>query len=86
MDKVTIQIDVPKESKEVIDAACAIVEHFKAGKGIAEAAALLPAVMVAVDGVNKIGDEAKSHLNDELAGYTVHRVFSALKGPEAQPL
>lgn len=86
MESVQVTFQVPKESKEVIDSAMAIVSHFKAGKSLAEAAALLPAVMTAVDGVNKIGEEVKSHLNDELAGYAVTAVFGALKGPEAQPL
>jgi hypothetical protein len=80
MSVVTIPhtIQVPKESKEVIDAVAAIVAHFKAGKPIAEAAALLPAVMVAVGDYDKIPEELKSEYKDEVAGYTVHKVLGAL--------
>jgi hypothetical protein len=82
VEVVQYSMSVPKESKEVVDAVSAIVEHFKAGKSVVEAAALLPAVMVAVDGVQKLGEEAKSAYNDEAAAYCVHKVFGALKGPE----
>lgn len=86
VETVNYSMQVPKESKEVVDAVAAIVEHFKAGKSVIEAAALLPAVMVAVDGVNKLGEEVKSAYNDEAAAYCVHKVFGALKGEEAPPV
>ena len=81
VETVNVSLAVPKESKEVVDALAGIVEHFKAGKPIAEAAALLPQVMVAVDGYDKIAAEVGSEYNDELAGYLVKRVLSALKTP-----
>lgn len=79
---VNVTMAVPKEGKEVIDSVAAIIEHFKSGKSLVEASALLPGVMSAVENVGAVGEEVKSVYNDELAGYTVHRVFSALKGPE----
>lgn len=79
MESVNVSIAVPKEGKEIIDAVSGIVEHFKLGKPIAEAAALLPAVMQAVDGYNKVGEEIASEQNDELAGYAVHKILGALK-------
>jgi len=83
VETVNYSLQVPKESKEVVDAVAAIIEHFKAGKSITEAAALLPGVMTAVDNVGKVGEEVKSVYNDEAAAYCVHKVFGALKGPEA---
>jgi hypothetical protein len=78
MEKVTVSMEVPKEGKEVVDALAAIVAHFKSGKGVNEAAVLLPGVMSAVDGVGKVAEELKSDGKDELAGYLVHKVMAAL--------
>lgn len=80
METVKYEMLVPKEGKELVDALAAIASHFKEGKSVAEAASLLPVVMSAVDGVGKIGDELKSDYNDELAAYTVTKIWGALKG------
>ena len=76
---VPYQMDVPKEGKEIVDSVAAIVEHFKAGKSLADAAVLLPGVMQAVDGYDKLGEEAGSKYADEMAGYLVHKVIGALR-------
>lgn len=78
VEKVAYTMDVPKEGKEVADTVHAIVKHFKDGKDVTEAAALLPAVMQAVDGVGKVADEIKSDGKDELVAYLVHKVMDAL--------
>jgi hypothetical protein len=78
MDTVNVNLVVPKESKEVVDAVHAILDHFVQGKSLAEAALLLPSVMVAVDGMNKLGDEMKSKQVGGSAGYLVDRVMAAL--------
>jgi len=85
MSKVSVTLQVPKESKEVIDALIAVLGHFKAKKPLAEAAALLPAVMIAVDGVDKLADEVKSDGLDEIAGYATCKIIEALRAesPEA---
>lgn len=70
---------VPKEGKEIVDALSAIASHFVNGGDIAAAAAFLPAVMSAVDGYQAVGEEMKSEGKDELAGYTVHKVWGALE-------
>jgi len=79
VETVNVSIAVPKEGKEIIDAVAGIVAHFKGGKPLAEAVALLPAVMQAVDGYDKVGEEFKSEQSDELAGYAVHKLLAALK-------
>lgn len=76
---VNVTYAVPKETKEVIDSLAAIVKHFKSGKPLADAAVLLPGVMQAVDGYDKIGEELGSEYSDEAAGYVVKEVFGALK-------
>lgn len=79
MQTVTVSFQVGKESKEVVDAVSSIVEHFVAGKSVDQALALLPAVMQAVDGYQKIAEEVKSQVADETAGYLVHKVLGVLR-------
>lgn len=79
--KLPYEMQIPKEGKEIIDALEGLVKHFVAKKPIAEAALLLPAVMTAVDGYDKVGEELKSDGQDELAGYLVHKLLGALKAP-----
>ena len=75
-------MEVPKEGKEVIDATAAITKHFVNGGSVLEAAALLPAVMKAVEGVDGVKEEIKSQYKDELAAYAVHRVWESLEKDE----
>lgn len=70
---------VPKEGKEIIDAVTGLVAHFVNGGKLEEAAAFLPAVMSAVDGYQKLGEELKGEGKDELAAYLVHKVLSAIQ-------
>jgi hypothetical protein len=81
---VPVSMDVPKEGKEVVDAAAAIIEHFVLGKSLADALVLLPNVLKAVEGLNQIGEEVKSKYNDELAGYLVQKMMSAIKAKSEQ--
>lgn len=71
-------LDVPKESKEVVDAAFAIVEHFKNGGDLAGATLLLPNVLQAVEGHEKIGAEVKSKYKADLAAHLVKKGMVAL--------
>lgn len=81
MSVVTVpySMEVPKEGKEVVDSLTSIYEHFASGGSLEEAAALLPGVMQAVEGVKTVVEEIKSDYNDEMAGYVVHKVWGALK-------
>ena len=85
METVDYTLKVPKECKEVVDALSAIVAHFKSGKGVSEAALLLPELLNAVAGVDQVLDEVKSDGKDELAAYLVHKVWTALEAPPAVP-
>jgi len=79
MESVKVEIEVPKEGKEVVDAVSAVIAHFMGGKSLAEAAALLPVVMQAVDGYDKVSEGLKGDGSDDLAGYAVYKVLGALK-------
>lgn len=78
VDLVPVSIDVPKEGKEVIDALAAVVSHFVNGGDLPSAAALLPAVMQAVEGHDKIGDEI-SEAAGALGGYAAIKLLDAVK-------
>ena len=79
MDLVKVEIEVPKEAKEVVDALAGVAEHFLSGKGLDEAAALLPSLLAAVEGVQDVLPALKSEYKDELAAYLVKRVWQALE-------
>ena len=79
VETVNYTMEVPKESKELMDALSAIIGHFKSGKSVTEAAALLPDVLQAVDGIDKLDDEAKTEHLDEAVGYGVHKIMGALR-------
>ena len=72
------QNNVPKESKEVLDTALGIVEHFKKGGDLAGAALLLPSVLQAVEGHEKIPAEIKSEYKCDLLGYATKKVGKVL--------
>jgi len=75
-------MNVPKEGKELIDAVAALVGHFKAGGSIIGLTSHLGKIKEAVAGVDGVQDEIKSSGKDELAGYTVHKIWGALDSGE----
>ena len=71
METVKVELEVPKETKEVLDALLATLDDVLAKKGAAEiATAALPRLISAVDGYEKIGDELKEG-KDALAAFAV---------------
>lgn len=74
MDLIKYEMEVPKESKEIIDALEKIGQHFIDKKSIAEIAALLPAMMTAFDGYEKVKEEVSGSYRDELLGYMMHKL------------
>lgn len=80
MDTVNVTLECPKESKEVVDFLAAVVAHFKAGKPLAELAAVIPAAITAADGWDKIAEEVGKDAGkrDELAAYLIWKVMGAL--------
>jgi len=76
MEKVPYELQVPKEAKEVIDAVIALTMHFVNKKPVEEITLLLPEIVKAVDGADKVWDEVKSEGKDELALYMLHKVYA----------
>lgn len=73
---VQVQIDVPKESKEVIDALAKVYELAAAKSELAEYMGAIGDLTKAIDGAGKIGDEAKSKHKAGLIGYFTYKVAS----------
>lgn len=77
---ISVQMDVPKESKEVVDLVDKIIEKAMAKAQFEEYQTLLGDLMVAVEGVLNIENEVKSEYRDELAGY-ISKVLMARLAP-----
>lgn len=79
MDLVKVEVELPKEMKEVADCLIALTVDIKAKKPIMEiAAGALPKLMVAVDGFNKIGEESKSAQAMDAYAYLLAGIAKAL--------
>lgn len=83
VEKVKVELDVPKELKEVIDVAAGLVAHFRNGGDLAGATAMIPMLMAAIDGFEKLDDEMKSDGKDEAAAYMMHKMWEALEKQSA---
>lgn len=79
MNKVAVELMVPKEMHELVVAVTDLVKHFKEKKPLAEAMALLPQVLAAIEGVELISEEIKSDGKDEAAAFLVHKMWEALQ-------
>lgn len=79
MELVQVSMDVPKEAKEVVDAMSAVIAHFVAKKSLAEAAALLPALLKAAEGVGNVAAEVKSQYKEELSSYLLKSLWEAFE-------
>lgn len=76
MELVPVTMEVPKESKEVVDAVVKIADHILQKKPLAEIADLIPPALKAVDGFDQVDDEFKTNSRDELVGYFVQQVMA----------
>ena len=80
MQKVSVTMEVPKESKEIVDALAHIVTEIKMKKSVAEmVGSSLAKLIAAVEGFDQLGEEIKSDGQDEIAGYLVQQVMQAIK-------
>lgn len=77
--KVSVTMEVPKESKEVVDLMAALIKALKEKKSIAIIGTeILPKLLVAVEGITAIGEEIASDGKDEMAGYMVQQLMAEL--------
>lgn len=75
MNLVQETVSVPKEAKDVKDLLVLLCQDIKAKKSTAEIAAdALPKLMAAIDGFDKLGEEAKDASMPVLAGLMAGQV------------
>jgi hypothetical protein len=79
MELVKVELNVPKESKEVVDFLALIFDEAKQGLGVDDIAKLLPGLMQAIEGLDKVDDEIKGKNRDDLMGYLVKQIGSKLE-------
>lgn len=73
------QLNIPKESKDVVDFLANVVDGIKAKRPLAElAAAELPDLIKAVEGYQAIGEELKDGHRADLIAYFVKKVAAEL--------
>lgn len=81
METVPMQLNVPKEMKDVGDAMLTLAADMKAKKGVAEIAGdALPKLLAAAEGMDKLGEEAKSHEAKAYAGLLAGQLMDILIG------
>lgn len=85
VETVNVNLEVPKESKEVVDFLTAILKKVKAKAPIADYSDLLDEGYAAISGVDMLDDEAKSEYRDDLAGYLVKEVMEEMLPVKAEP-
>lgn len=84
MESVKVEIEVAKESKEVVDAVVELIADIRAGKDISLIAGEnLPGLLKAVEGVDKLGEEMKSNLRNETISYAGLKLADVIAPDEA---
>lgn len=75
---VPVTLNVPKETKEVIDLLAAIAENVIAKKPVAEWVNIIDEAMAALTGVDQVAAEVKSEHKGALIAYLVEQVGKKL--------
>lgn len=78
METVKYEMEVPKEAKEVIDLADAVIEKIMAKSDVSDYLTLIGELSSAIDGIEGVVDEMKGQYRDEAAGYLVHKLLGRL--------
>lgn len=79
MELVDVALKVPKEMNDIKVALVGLVEDIKAKKGVASIIAEnIPALMAAIEGFDKLGEEAKSAEAYNLYGLLLSDLTKAL--------
>lgn len=74
---VEVKLNVPKESKELVDFIFAIIAKAKSGAKLADYGDLLGEGTIALKGVNLLDEEAKSKFRGDLIAYFAKQVNDA---------
>jgi len=78
-EKVKVELEIGKESKEVADAIGDLVADIKAGKEVAVIIAEnIPGILKAIEGFEKLDDEMKDASRNATGAYVAYKVAEAL--------
>lgn len=84
METLAVSMNVPKEAKEMIDLLEGVAQKAKAGAEVAEYMELIGKLSTALDGVDKIKNEAQSDGRDEIVAYLIHKIMPVLLPVEVE--
>ena len=76
IETVKVELQVPKESKEVVDFFTEVVKMVKAKAEATQYMALIPKLTDAVSGYEKLSPEMKSTHKDDLVAYITKEIAS----------
>lgn len=79
MELVTTNLEVPKESKEIIDLIAVIFDKAKDGFEVSEFAEITSELIQGIQGLDKLGAELKGQNKDDLMAYLVKQIGSRLE-------
>lgn len=75
---VKYEMDVPKETKELVDLLNEVLLKIMNGEDISTYMNLMDELYLAADGASQIPLEVKSQYSDEIAGYLTHKIMGTL--------
>lgn len=84
MEKVSVEIMVAKESKDIIDVLAELVKDIKEGKKLEALTENVAGIMAAVDGYDKLGEEIKSDAKQDTVAYMVAELWKAFEHKKAE--
>lgn len=80
INTIKVELEVGKETKEVIDAVTHLVSEIKAKKGVQEiVVSSLQKLITAVEGVDGVGSEMKSEHQVDTIAYAGRELVNSLK-------
>lgn len=79
MDVVKYELEVPKESKEIIDLLVVIFDKAKDGFEVSEFTEITESLIEGIQGLDKLSMEIKSKHKDDLIAYLIKQIGSRLE-------
>jgi hypothetical protein len=84
VETLPVQLDVPKEGKEVVDFVFAVTQFFLDKRPLEELVTLVGPMLTAIDGWENLSDEVKSAYRADLSAYLTKKGLDTLL-PVEQP-
>lgn len=78
MGVIKVELNVPKESKEVIDLLAKLFDEARDGLGVDDISKVLPELLAALDGLDQVDEEIKGKDRGAILAYLVNEVGERL--------